>query len=50
MKKLLFWGTIFSGLTAAYLMYRRGASLPDIAQKAGLHPISSLITELEQKS
>lgn len=47
MKKLLFWGTALSGLTAAYLMYRRGESLPNIARKAGLHPISSLINELK---
>jgi len=50
MKKLLLWGTALSGLTAAYLMYRRGESLSSIAKKAGLHPISSLFNELKQSS
>ncbi len=50
MKKLLFWGTAISGITAAYLMYRRGESLPNIARKVGIHPISSLISELRQTS
>ena len=33
MRRLLFWGTITAGATAAYLMYRRGEPVGNIARK-----------------
>jgi hypothetical protein len=47
MKRLFFWGTIFSGAAAAYLMYRRGESLGTIATKTISNPIGSLTNELK---
>ena len=46
MKKVLFWGTVLAGATAAYLMYRRGEPLGTIAAKAMTNPIGTLVTEL----
>ncbi len=46
MRKLFFWGTIISGVAAAYLMYRRGESISTIAQKTVTNPIGTLATEL----
>ncbi len=46
MRRLIFWGTILSGVTAAYLMYRRGESLGTIAERAVTNPIGSLANEL----
>ena len=45
-KRIIFWGTAACGVAAAVLMYKRGASVGDIAKRAGLHPISSLVGEL----
>ncbi len=47
MRKLFLYGTIASGVVAAYLMYRRGESLGTIAQKAVTNPLGSLATELK---
>ena len=50
MKRLLFWGTLIAGATAAYLMYRRGESLGTIAAQAVTNPVGSLVTELKTAS
>ena len=47
MRKALFWITIGSGAVAAYLMFRRGAPLMEIAQDAVEHPFKTLVSELE---
>ena len=47
MRRLIFWASIASGAAAAYMMYRRGESLPSIAGKAALNPVGSLINELK---
>ena len=46
MRKLIVWGTVLSGVAAAILMYRRGASLGTIATKATLNPVGSLVHEV----
>ncbi len=46
MRKLIVWGSVLSGVIAAYLMYRRGATLGTIAKNATLHPVKSLVGEL----
>ena len=47
MKKLFFWATIASGVGAAYLMYKRGESLGNIAQKTVTNPIGTFATEVK---
>ena len=47
MRRFIFWATIASGVVAAYMMYRRGESLPKIAGKTVLNPIGSLVNELK---
>ena len=44
--KLITWGTFVAGAVAAYLMYKRGESVPTIAKKTVLNPVGSLVTEL----
>ena len=48
MKRAIYWGSILAGVVAAYLMYRRGESLPKIAQKALSNPVGSLVNEVQQ--
>ncbi len=48
MKRLSFWITIAAGATAAYLMYRRGESLPSIAKSAMTNPIGTFASEVKQ--
>ena len=48
MKRLSFWITILAGATAAYLMYRRGESLPSIAKNAMVNPLGSFASEVKQ--
>lgn len=48
MKRLFFWGTIAAGATAAYLMYRRGESLPTIARRIITNPIGTFTAEVRQ--
>lgn len=48
MKRLSFWITIAAGATAAYLMYRRGESLPSIAKKTVPNPFGTFTSELKQ--
>lgn len=46
MRRFFFWATLTSGAVAAYLMYRRGQSFSDIAEKTVLNPVGSLVHEL----
>lgn len=48
MKRLTFWLTIAAGATAAYLMYRRGESFPQIAKQAMTNPLGTFASELKQ--
>ena len=45
-QKLIAFATVASGIVAAYLMYRRGASLGAIARNTIANPIGSLISEV----
>lgn len=47
MKRFIFWGTIAAGVTAAYLMTKRGAPLGEVLSKTLRNPIGSLGTELK---
>jgi hypothetical protein len=47
MRKFIVWGSIAAGAVAAYLMYKRGAPIMDIAKKAIINPVGSLVTELK---
>jgi len=47
MKRLFFWGTVFSGFAAAYLMYKRGEPLGNIAKKAASDPVGTFTSELK---
>jgi len=46
MGKLFFYGTIFSGVVAAYLMYRRGESLGSIARQTITNPVGTFASEV----
>lgn len=48
MKRITFWATIVAGAVAAYLMYRRGESLPKIAQKTVSNPLGAFASEVRQ--
>lgn len=50
MRKLIVWGSVLSGVVAAYLMYRRGESLGTIAKRTTLHPVGSLVSELGNRA
>ena len=47
MKRIIVVGSIISGIVAAYLMYRRGESLPSIAKRTVVNPVGSLVTEVK---
>jgi hypothetical protein len=47
MRKLIVWGTVLSGVAAAYLMYKRGEKPLTIARKVAFRPIGSLVHELK---
>jgi hypothetical protein len=47
MGKLFFYATIFSGVVAAYLMYRRGESLGSIARQTITNPIGTFASEVK---
>jgi hypothetical protein len=47
MKRIIFWGTIFSGVGAVYLMRRRGVSLSKSLQSAISNPFGTLIAEVK---
>ena len=46
MKRLFFWATVAAGAVAAYMMLRRGESIPRTAAKTITNPVGSLVTEL----
>ncbi len=48
MRKAFFWVTIASGALAAYIMYKRGKSLNDIASTVIKDPFGSLFNEMKQ--
>ena len=48
MRKAFFWITIASGAVAAYLMYKRGKSVDDIASTVIKDPFGSLFNEMKQ--
>ena len=50
MRKAFFWITILSGAAAAYLMYKHGKSLDDIAGSVVKDPFGSLYNEVKQGS
>lgn len=50
MKRFIFWGTVLSGVAAAYLMYRRGESVGSIAKNTILNPVGALANELKATS
>ena len=47
MRKIIMLGMFVSGIVAAYLMYRRGESLPSIAKQTVTNPVGSLVTEVK---
>ena len=46
-RKLILLATVASGFVAAYLMYRRGASLGSIASQTLTNPVGSLVSEVK---
>ena len=48
MRKAFFWITIASGVAAAYIMYKRGNSLGDIASTVVKDPFGSLFNEMKK--
>lgn len=48
MRKAFFWITILSGAAAAYLMYKHGRSLDEIASNVVKDPFGSLYNEVKQ--
>lgn len=45
MRNFIFWTTVAAGAVAAYLMYRRGENITDIARDSMQHPVKSLLRE-----
>ena len=48
MKRLFYWVSIAAGVTAAYLMYKRGVPLGTIAKKPLTNPVGTLVSEVTQ--
>lgn len=48
MRKAFFWITIASGAIAAYLMYKQGRSVDDIAATVIKDPFGSLFNEMKK--
>lgn len=48
MRKLVVWGSVIAGAVAAYMMYKRGTPIMDIAKKTVKNPVGSLVTELKK--
>ena len=46
MRRLFFWSTLAAGVTAAYLMRKRGASFGHIARNTILNPVGSFVSEV----
>ena len=49
-RKVIAFATVASGFVAAYMMYRRGASLPSIAKQTVTNPIGSLLSEVKNRT
>ncbi|HEX5284083.1 MAG TPA: hypothetical protein VFW30_08180 [Bryocella sp.] len=47
MRKMVVWGSVIAGAIAAYMMYKRGTPIMDIAKKTVTNPVGSLVTELK---
>ncbi len=47
MKRMFFWTTVLSGVAAAYLMFRRGESLTNIASATTANPVGALVNEVK---
>ena len=47
LSKIIGYATVISGFVAAYLMYRRGASLVAIARQTVTNPVGSLVSEVQ---
>jgi len=47
MRKLVVWGSVIAGAVAAYLMYKRGTPIMEIAKKTVTNPVGSLVGELK---
>jgi hypothetical protein len=45
-RKLIVWGSVISGVVAAYLMYKRGTPIMTIAKKTVTNPVGALVGEL----
>ena len=50
MKKIIYWATLACGVTAAYLMYKRGVPVLQIAQKAATNPLGALVNEVQHSA
>jgi hypothetical protein len=48
-QKVIAFATVAAGFVAAYMMYRRGASLPSIAKQTLTNPVGSLISEVKNR-
>lgn len=48
MRKVIIWGSVAAGAIAAYLMYKRGTPIMEIAKKTISSPVGSLVGELKQ--
>ncbi len=47
MRNVIFWSIVGAGAIAAYLMYRRGVSVPTIARETIEHPVGSFVREAQ---
>ncbi len=47
MRRLFVWASLLSGIAAAYLMYKRGESLGNIASRTVSNPVGTLATEIK---
>lgn len=45
-RKLIVWGSVLSGVVAAYLMYKRGTPILTIAKRTITNPVGALVGEL----
>ena len=46
MRKLIVWGSVAAGAVAAYIMYKRGKPVMEIAKKTIGNPVGALVSEL----
>jgi hypothetical protein len=47
MRRIFYYATLAAGVAAAFLMYRRGASLTDIAKNTIINPVGSFVNEVK---